>query len=82
MSTLVVISHLQLFEFKGGRHGGAGVSAVASQQEGRRFKTSLVLGLGPFCVEFACSPRVCVGFHRVLRLPPTVQKHAEVNWRL
>ena len=25
--------------------------------------------LGPFCVEFACSPRV-------LRLPPTVQKHA------
>ena len=31
-------------------------------------------GLGPFCVEFACSPRVCVGSLRVLRLPPTVQK--------
>ena len=26
---------------------------------------------GPFCVEFACSPRVCVGFLRVLRFPPT-----------
>ena len=32
--------------------------------------------LGPFCVESACSPRVCVGSLRVLRLPPTVQKHA------
>ncbi len=32
----------------------------------------------PSCVEFACSPRVvpCVGFLRVLRLPPAVQKHA------
>ena len=25
----------------------------------------------PFCVELACSPRVCVGFLRVLRFPPT-----------
>uniref|UniRef100_A0A8C6TRR6 MAPK regulated corepressor interacting protein 2 n=1 Tax=Neogobius melanostomus TaxID=47308 RepID=A0A8C6TRR6_9GOBI len=24
---------------------------------------------GPFCVEFACSPRVCVGFLRVPRFP-------------
>ncbi|KAJ8269314.1 hypothetical protein COCON_G00119210 [Conger conger] len=31
---------------------------------------------GPLCVEFACSPRVCVGFLRVLRFPPTVQRHA------
>ncbi|KAF7642028.1 hypothetical protein LDENG_00266000, partial [Lucifuga dentata] len=26
---------------------------------------------GSFCVEFACSPCVCVGSLRVLRLPPT-----------
>ena len=31
---------------------------------------------GSVCVESACSPRVCVGSLRVLRLPPTVQKHA------
>ena len=50
-------------------HGGAVVRPVASQLEGRRFES----GLGPFCVEFACSPHVSVGF---LRFPPTVQKHA------
>ena len=33
------------------------VSTVASQEEGSRFNSQL----GPFCVEFACSPRVCVG---------------------
>ena len=53
-------------------HGGVVVSTVASQQEGSRFDPHL----GPFCVEFACSPRVCMGSLRVLRLPPTVQKHA------
>ena len=41
------------------------VSAVASQQEGPGFESQ------PFCVELACSPRVCVGFLRVLRFPPT-----------
>jgi len=45
------------------------LSTVASQQEGSRFNSKL----GPFCVEFACSPRVCVGSLRVLRLPPTIQ---------
>ena len=49
----------------GGQHGGAVVSAVASQQEGPGFESR------PFCVELACSPRVCVGFLRVLRFPPT-----------
>jgi len=53
-------------------HGGVVVSTVASQREGSRFNS----WLGPFCVEFACSPRVCVGSLRVLWLPPTVQKHA------
>ena len=38
---------------------------------------------GLLCVEFACSPRVCVGSLRVLRLAPTLQKHAcQVNWCL
>jgi len=32
-------------------------------------------GLG-LCVEFAHSPRVCLGFLRVLRFPPTVQRCA------
>jgi len=31
---------------------------------------------GWFFLESACSPRVCVGSLRVLRLPPTTQKHA------
>ena len=31
-------------------------STVTSEQEGSRFRSRLV----PFCVEFACSPRVCV----------------------
>ncbi len=44
-------------------------STVASQQEGSGFKPTGQLG--PFCVEFACSPRACVGFLPVL--PPTIQ---------
>lgn len=33
------------------------------------------------CVEFACSPRDSVGFFRVLRFLPTIQRHAaQVNW--
>ena len=48
------------------------VSTVTSQQEGSRFDPHL----GPFCVEFVCSPRVCVGSLRVLSgysgfLPPS-----------
>jgi len=40
-----------------GLHGGVVVSTVASQWAGSRFDSQL----RPFCVEFACSPRVCVG---------------------
>uniref|UniRef100_I3JUZ8 non-specific serine/threonine protein kinase n=1 Tax=Oreochromis niloticus TaxID=8128 RepID=I3JUZ8_ORENI len=36
----------------------------------------------PTEVDFACSPRVCVGSLRVLRLPPTVQRHAACGDRL
>ena len=57
-----------------GQHSGALVSTVASQREGPGFGS----GSECVCVEFACSPCVCVGSLRVLRLPPTVQKHA--NW--
>ena len=82
------------------RHGGAGVSAVASQQEGPRFQTSLVLvqvpdllGPGPgsrppwswvwdLSVWSFMFSLCLVGFLQVLQLPPTVQTHAEVNWRL
>lgn len=32
--------------------------------------------VGPLNLEFVCSPRVAVGFVRVFRFPPTVQKHA------
>uniref|UniRef100_A0A8C4TG96 Nucleoporin 210 n=1 Tax=Erpetoichthys calabaricus TaxID=27687 RepID=A0A8C4TG96_ERPCA len=44
-----------------GRHGGAVGSAAASQlgDLGTRVRFP-----GPPCVEFACSPRVCVGFLR------------------
>ena len=43
--------------------------AVGSQQEGSWFESQL----GPFCVEFACSPRVCIGSFQLLWLPPTTQ---------
>jgi len=60
------------FIFCLGLHGGVVVSTVASQQEGSRFDPHLE----PFCVEFACSSRVCMGSFWILRLPPTIQKHA------
>jgi len=47
--------------------GGVLVSTVASQQEGPKFDSRL----GHFCVEFACSPRVCMYSLQVLQLPPT-----------
>jgi len=50
-----------------GLHGGVVVSTVASQQKGSRLDSRL----RPFCVEFVCSPRVCMGFLRVLQLPYT-----------
>lgn len=43
----------------------AAVSAVALQQEGGGFDSSVCL---------ACSPRVCKGSLQVLLLPPTAQK--------
>uniref|UniRef100_A0A669CQ23 procollagen-proline 3-dioxygenase n=1 Tax=Oreochromis niloticus TaxID=8128 RepID=A0A669CQ23_ORENI len=62
------------------QHGGTVVSTVAAQQEGPEFNSTI--RPGSFCVEFACSPRVCVGSLRVLRLPPTVQRHAVWGNRL
>ena len=60
-----------------GLHGGVVVSTVTSQQEGSRFNSQL----GPFCVEFAHSPSVCVGSLQVLQLPHTIPKHAcYINW--
>ena len=50
-----------------GLHSGVVVSTVTSQQKGS-------------CVEFACSPRVCVASLWVLRLPLTVQKQCERAW--
>ena len=47
---------------------------VASQQECSWFEPQL----GPFCVEFACSPCACVSFLQVLQLPPT-DMHARLN---
>ncbi|MEQ2254902.1 hypothetical protein ILYODFUR_008399 [Ilyodon furcidens] len=38
-------------------------------------------GWGSFCMEFACSPRACVGSHRVLRLPPPQSKDMSVRCR-
>ncbi len=39
----------------------------------RRSWVRFPAGTGPFCVEFACSPRVCVAFLRVLWFPPTIK---------
>uniref|UniRef100_A0A0E9Q1H8 Uncharacterized protein n=1 Tax=Anguilla anguilla TaxID=7936 RepID=A0A0E9Q1H8_ANGAN len=55
--------------------GGTVVQWVALSPHSKKVVGSN-LGLGPFCAEFACSPRVCVCFLRVLRFPPTVQRHA------
>ena len=54
-----------------GRHGSTVVSTAASQLQGPGFDSRLWVTV---CVEFAHSPRVCVGFLRVLRFPPTVQR--------
>ena len=62
-----------------GLYSGVVVSTFALQQEDPWFDSRLVPSPGSFCMEFACSPCACVGSLRVLRLPPTVQKHAEVN---
>ena len=43
-------------------HGGAVVSAVASQQKGPRFQSESE----HFCAEFGCSPHVRVGLLRKL----------------
>jgi len=50
--------HVYIFQ---GLHGGVVVSTVASHEEGSRLNSRL----RPFGVEFACSPRVCVGSLRV-----------------
>ncbi|XP_061651573.1 ankyrin repeat and SOCS box protein 2-like isoform X3 [Phyllopteryx taeniolatus] len=55
------------------RHGDRLVRASASQTEDRGSIP------GPACVEFACSPRACVGFLRALQFPPASQKHACVT---
>ena len=55
-----------------GQHNVAMFSTVTSLQVGPGFDFKS----GHFCVEFVCSPRVCVGSLRVLWLPPTIQKHA------
>jgi len=49
-------------------HGASVVSTIASQQEGSWFKYRL----GPFCTEFACSPRANVGSLQELWRLPTI----------
>ena len=44
----------------GGHHIGAVVQGLISES-------------GPFCVEFVCSPCVCVGSLQIRWLPPTYQ---------
>lgn len=57
------------------------VGNVTTQQGGPGFEStisvwSLCVESVGVCVEFACCPRVCVGYPQVLRLPPTMQRHA------
>lgn len=51
-----------------------GVLTDPSQQE--RIGSGLIGWFGPFSVDFASSSRFSVGVLWVLRLPPTVQRHA------
>lgn len=39
----------------------------------------IIPGQGTFCVDFACSPCVCVGFHWEFWFPPTVQRWTGLN---
>jgi len=48
-------------------------STADLQQERFQFESQL----GPFCVEFACSPSTCVGSLGALRLPLTVEKQSQ-----
>lgn len=60
-----------------GRHSGAAVS-LALTPHSDKVAGSIPEGLGPLCLEFACSLGVCVGSPRVLR----VQKHPCANSNL
>lgn len=54
-------------------HHHAVVTTVALQLEGLELESRL----WPYCVEFACFPRACVGFLRALRFPPAIPgRHA------
>ena len=63
----IVNSNLQYIRLPWGKGG----TAAVSQQEGPGFESESER----FCVEFACSPCVCVGLFRALWFPPNVQKH-------
>ena len=62
-NTFISFTYLQM-----GQHGGALVSAVASQQEGPKSKSRR------FSAEFACSPCVRVGLLRVSSHSPKTCK--------
>lgn len=50
--------------------------STAVQWLALRLHSKKILGSWPFCVAFASSHRACVGFLRVLRYFPAVQRHA------
>lgn len=54
--------------------GGFVLSCVAPLPPSKK---DLIPGVGrvPFCVEFTCSPCVCVGSLHVPQLPPRIQRH-------
>ena len=62
---------IRLFVHGNRIRGGTVAQWLALLPHSKKVLGSFPAQPGPFCVEFACSPRVCVGFLRVLRFPPT-----------
>lgn len=54
------------------QHGWLVAGSVASQQKGSGIE------LWELCVVCACCPHVCVGFLRILRFHPSVQKQVRL----
>ena len=66
-----VVNHVCCLNKHAHDSGGTVAQWLALLPHSKKVLGSFPAQPGPFCVEFACSPRVCVGFLRVLRFPPT-----------
>ena len=75
---------IYIFEIllKEGRRSGAVFSTVASEKEGPQFNSWVRAFLCGACMFSLCLCGFSPGSLQVLRLPPTVQKHAKLGVKI